>query len=349
MTSDAIQKLREVRAFDQYPAPDHLQQYHVPFEDIVPGEVVESRLHELALNRERIGLVGRSGAGKSSAIAYAFGPLVEGIAPVIVPIRSEDPAVASDVKAFARHVVQMLGRSLVHARKIDESQLRELRAAASTETRSRTVNSPQAQIGLPSWLLDAGITSGMSAVVAQFDDSKSTAEVVDVARRALGVLESRDLVPILIIDDSDAWLARPGAKTEEATIARFFGETLRVVTDLPCALVVAVHEGYLDLDGYPQHTGIIDQQIRIPRLPDVECLGRLVEGRAQCCDVVVPASEILTDSALDQVYDYYRSDVGAFSIRRVMLLLHSALDHANQGLADVIGPSDLDAALSVMP
>jgi len=79
MSRSPVGSLLEKRAFDQRPPVDALYQYHVPFDDLLPGRQVESELLALALARGRVGLVGASGTGKSSVASAAFGPLVQGV------------------------------------------------------------------------------------------------------------------------------------------------------------------------------------------------------------------------------------------------------------------------------
>lgn len=79
MSRSPVRSLLEKRAFDQRPPVDALYQYHVPFDDLLPGRQVESELLALALARGRVGLVGASGTGKSSVASAAFGPLVQGV------------------------------------------------------------------------------------------------------------------------------------------------------------------------------------------------------------------------------------------------------------------------------
>jgi hypothetical protein len=81
MSRSPVRSLLEKRAFDQRPPVDALYQYHVPFDDLLPGRQVESELLALALARGRVGLVGASGTGKSSVASAAFGPLVQGVLP----------------------------------------------------------------------------------------------------------------------------------------------------------------------------------------------------------------------------------------------------------------------------
>jgi hypothetical protein len=81
MSRSPVRSLLEKRAFDQRPPVDALYQYHVPFDDLLPGRQVETELLALALARGRVGLVGASGTGKSSVASAAFGPLVQGVLP----------------------------------------------------------------------------------------------------------------------------------------------------------------------------------------------------------------------------------------------------------------------------
>jgi hypothetical protein len=349
MSTEQLGQLVAKRAFDQRPALGALDQYHVPFDRLLSGSRLESKLLELALNSERIGLVGPSGAGKSSVAAFTFAPNVPGVAPITVQVRSEDPAVATEKKVFIIHLARMLGRTLRQAGNFSDEERRQfLAATASREVVGRGQRTKAVDIGAPKWLLTADVSATITPLVDQPLSVRSTAEIIEVMTEALGMLAEEGLVPVFVIDDSDSWFRSPTHQADNEAIERFFGETLLVVSELPCGLVACIHDQYLELNSYPRGTGAIDQMIRIPKLPDVDTLRALVVGRAQLCGVEESEGTFTNADDFDYLFDYYVG-VGAGNIRRVMLLLHNALHHAHQGGADHISVADLEAALGEMP
>lgn len=86
MSLALLQQLRAANAFDHYPLFEALGELHVPFDSLVPGARVEARLDEALRRRGRVALVGGSGSGKSSVVSHVLGPMVEGLAPILIPV-----------------------------------------------------------------------------------------------------------------------------------------------------------------------------------------------------------------------------------------------------------------------
>jgi hypothetical protein len=349
MSLEKLQQLVGARGFDQRPPSASLYALHVPFDELVPGSQVERQLRELAHRSERIGLVGPSGAGKSSVVSYTFGPSSEGLAPIYVPVRAEEDVV-TEPKALAGHIVRMLARALSLAQQITESErLSILRDSTPAESLPGSSRGLSGTIGMQ-WLARAELTGAMQSIVSPDHSRRSLPEIVDVVGAAMRILSVGDLIPVLIIDDSDAWLASlsHSERQVEVTVSRFFGSTLSFVCDLPCALVVAIHDHYLESSSFPRGTGILDRFLDVPSLPDRSALDRLIAGRARLCGVECVTSDVITDEALATLEVFYRAEAH-LSIRKVMAVLNTALNHAEGVLNECIGLADIETALAETP
>lgn len=106
MSRDLLGLLQQRNAFNATPLTRQLAELHVPFDDLAGERVCEAPVEAAIRRGERVALVGTSGAGKSSVIAHVLGPLVEGVAPIPVPVAAEPAGVASDPVAFGRHLLR---------------------------------------------------------------------------------------------------------------------------------------------------------------------------------------------------------------------------------------------------
>lgn len=88
MTAELLQFLRSQNAFDHQPTYEALREVHVPFDGLSGTPKVEARLEEAGYRNGRVALIGSSGCGKSSVISYVFGPELQGVAPLVVPVRT---------------------------------------------------------------------------------------------------------------------------------------------------------------------------------------------------------------------------------------------------------------------
>src|SRR5437868_5664735 len=99
-----LSTLLDANAFLPSNLEDDLVACHVPFDDLVPEVQVESALEERTRRGLSIGLVGKSGCGKSGVAAYVFGQLGNDFAPIHVPVFYETEATVEQPGDFARYL-----------------------------------------------------------------------------------------------------------------------------------------------------------------------------------------------------------------------------------------------------
>jgi len=106
------------------------------------------------------------------------------------------------------------------------------------------------------------------------------AELSELADTVVATLTAAGLYPVLVIDDSDTWLAGTVAD-RSSNVAPFFGRVLPAVArDWNAGLVVAVHESYLTMPEYPRRDGWLNTEVRLPRLSGADAVGLLLAARA---------------------------------------------------------------------
>lgn len=260
-----------------------------------------------------------------------------------VPVDVEDDDVAREPAAFCRHVVRTVSRQLREAEHISVQDRRTLLEASATSLslqRAR-VRGVSGRIAL--WMLQTDVRAEAQSVIGTTLEL-SGEEAVATAARLLALLGSTGRQPVLVVDDSDAWLARIGGHDRTSLIAPFFGRVLRTVADeLPAALVVVVHDHYRRNVGYPRASGYLSRDIAVPRLPDLHALQQVLGARLLFQEDVT-LRDLLADDALDVLWDDYRA--GDANLRHCLLRAHTALQLAVDEDAAVISEHHVTAAIA---
>lgn len=337
-----LRLLCERYAFDSTPMFDDLGVYHVPFESMRDGAPVETRLSEGALRGERIALIADSGCGKSSLISFVLGPTAEGVFPVRVPVHSlmqdaANPGRVADAVAsqLASDVQLALGRT---------SDAPHVRGSRREVTRSRG-RTRRLSVGNPAGTLRAEVAAEIGRQITTTHEIELP-EKIEVIYQGLKPLHEDSLMPVLIFDDSDRW----SAPEEDGIVAGFFTEAIRWMTELPTAVVVAMHSKYLDAGGGGEALlQFLDTRVELPRLPSAEQLGRILMERAHVhidnedSHAAPPAMEdIVADSAIHVLFDQYNSGK---SLRQILRLAHQALAEATDAGAEVLEDHHIVAAI----
>lgn len=340
MSRTDLLTLYDSHAFDPAPRLDELYRYHVPFDRLLGTPCCEEPLGRALRRGEQLALVGDSGSGKSSVIAHVLGPLVEGVAPLPIPVAVEAPEVARDPVEFAGHLIRTVARYVQLAHPTEASAARALveRSGGTTDQQRRgrrfggSIGWLAARLELATEL--QSVTSGLP---------RPSSEVFDHARAILDLIVAHGLQPILVFDDTDKWFGAAFDNTDEL-LDGFFGRIVRLLSEeLSAPSVLAVHRGYLSHPAYQQALGFVETTIRIPAVPDAGALGEILALRA--AEHGVRHGDILTGDALDLLFEHYHAGATSDLRRRVLFVAHTALAHACDDSADLIDSRHMELAL----
>ena len=235
MSRELLMSLQGAQAFDPAPRQNELHLYHVPFDELTVGDDAEAPLSRAIQSSERAAVVGRRGQGKSSLIAHAT-RVRAGIAPFRVPIFVESDETVSDPRAFAQHLIRTLTTSATQSGLISPEQ-REAALMASSDR--------------------------VHILGEEVAHARSAAEVIAAAVDLVTAVASQQVIPVVVLDDSDGWSLESGTNGS-APARAFFSRVLRIFADFPGALVLAVHEDYLSMPEFQEVESFLETRITLP-------------------------------------------------------------------------------------
>lgn len=335
--------MQDGHAFDPAPRHSSLWRHHVPFDELSGKATCEGKLARAIRRGERVALVGGSGSGKSSVSSYVLAPTVEGLAPLPIPVSLVDPSVAADPVAFAEHVVRTTVQYVERFVPAGKGEL----GHALRERRGRLSSFKV----MPQWM-GAGVE--LSAELDAVQSSLQTRprhEAIEIARELLDIIAEHGASPVLVLDDTDAWLSGMVGPDSSKIRAGFFGRVVRVIAeDFAYAAVLAIHSGYLKTDEYANASGFLDTTVRVPTVRDAEGIGAILAHRAgEALQEDFPDLDprtIVDQSALELLFAHYRRRRYSDLRRRVLFVAHTALARACDDDAEVISARHVELAIA---
>jgi energy-coupling factor transporter ATP-binding protein EcfA2 len=345
MPAELLAAILETHVLDPTPRGGDVVSYYVPFDDLLGQEAAETPLRAAVEAGRRVAVVGPSGAGKSSLIEWVLGIVPETFAAIRIPVAIEHDETVTDPRAFAQHVVRTVSKSALEAELISDEE----RRAALVGSSDRLVRpgrevSHRKSFGFQ-WLLKGDLGKEVRAQMEGVDQDRSAAQVVDALGYLINLLADHGLQAVFVIDDSDTWLSIEGVKDRSSLVNAFFDRVLRMLAELPCGLVVAVHDEYLEMPGYRQAEGFLETTIRVPRLTDEDQLAQLLLHRIRASVDNAAIGEAFAPEALTALMGYYSGAAG-FSLRKVVQAAQTSVQLALDDGAGEVSESAVDVAAS---
>lgn len=346
MAIELIRRLLEVRAFNPTPIGDQVIDYYVPFDELLGDNRTEHALAQAMIGGARVAVVGPSGCGKSSLCEWVLGAPGGGFAATRIPVAIERDETVTDPQAFAQHVIRLVSSHAAESALISaEEREAILRGSGDQISRPGREVTKRAGIGLPDWLLRGELAREVTSYMESIDQLRSTTTIVEALEYLIGLIAHHGLQPVFVIDDSDAWLNIAGVRDRSALVNDFFGRVLRMMAELPCGLVVAVHTDYLGTPAYRQAEGFLEQRITVPQLPDGALIAALLDRRIKTCDEAASHQEVIDESAVEALFSYYQG-AGARSLRKVLQTAQTALGIADDTNGELVTSPMIESAIS---
>lgn len=348
MSYGLLSALQEAHAFDPSPVREDLGLYHVPFDQLVGKSHPEGALLDACRRFERVAIVGDSGTGKSSLTASVLGPMVEGVAPLLIPVAVESPEIVMEPREMFAHIVDVITRFATEAEAMSSD---EREAALARVTPQRPLGRTRSRnLRLAAGWMGTTVSADLSRQAPpNLSIRRSATEILEVLHQMLLTIQTEGLTPILVFDDTDRWLSE-SAYTDPAILIRaFFGRILPALAELRCALVVAVHGHYL---ADPAVRGLIERtletRVEVPELAEPAAIAKVLASRvlAHTDPAASPQlSEVIADDGLERLFTHYQAGLRG-ELRGVLRTAHVAVTDACDSAADTINSRLIDSAVA---
>jgi len=327
VSGSVLQALAAKDAFKPVARFDLLANEHVRLLELGAADVDDMLGRAIAKGSGVITVVGTSGSGKSSLIAYTAEHLPSDFVPIRISVSAATDAFAS-VPTFCRHCVDWLARM-----RFQELSEREHRAverhvtpveSAVSTARTRGVT---ASLGVPIKALKTKVEANLSTQAGeQLKYVDQGGDAADALVKTLDVFTSLTpkRLPVLLIEDTDHWASTPGVADA------FFDTVVRHLAKgagIDAVVVCSAQPSYTALDGYKDIRGVLGAEIFMPVLPKpIEGLSALLQSRMTAdLDDSCGVRDAFSESALTALAKTYEVDV---DIRRTLNVAHSALGQA---------------------
>lgn len=325
MSGELLWHLADRYAFDSTPPFVDLGAYHVAFDDLTGGQAVERRLLDAVARGERVALVASSGSGKSSVVASVLGPTAERVAPIVVPVGAVPPDGVTSPLRIADEVLALVRRYAADATDVTADERATIVGALGERRHVTRTHGRSGGVALALGWIRPHMARELTQQT-EHEELVTLREKTEVLDQVLRIIAADRLQPVLVFDDSDRWLGT----TNRDVVTRFFGGVVRWLTELPTAVVVAVHDRYFTEVPRAEVLQFLDTPVELPRLTGASQLGRILDHRVSLNVVDSPlegagAADGFEPDALAALFTAYAA--GA-SLRRVIQRCHVALTEA---------------------
>jgi hypothetical protein len=278
---DLLQLLYATHAFDPVAQPGSRTLLYVPFEELLGGSY-ESRLGTDIRNVQRVALIGPIGSGKSSMVEYVLRRSGDDFAAIWISAGHEGAATLRDPPEFARHLIREVVGWARDARQMSEEERRVFLVETSSVLPGRLSRHRQSlSLTLALHWITPGWSNEVEETLADPELERNRGDFIASLSRLFELINDElDRIPVVIIDDSDRWL-RLADVDREALLAEFFTDTCRMLAELNCAIVMAVHPDYCPTSAFRSaaSNGFFNVQLDLPRIDRSEAFRTLFERR----------------------------------------------------------------------
>lgn len=327
MSAEQLAGLDLERAFFPRGRFHELAWDYVPFDDLTGETAVDSRIDRtMRAEAGCVTVVAPSGGGKSAVIAASVARLATDFACVRIPVAAVGDVAGTPID-FGQHILRETVRQADAA--ITAHQAADLQRAAATRVTTRRAPrglGARIRVAIPPFSME--LAGDLKASAIDEERFANATDVIDGLNRLAGIFESRGGPPVLIFEDTDAWLGTPDGRQTAATADLFFAQSLGVLArDVEIRSIIATHSKYVDLDGYQAVRGRLLAEVPIPSLTDPgPAIAAILEKRIDVSEVDARLEDVFEEDALARLVAEY--DHSNRNIRHVLQVCDIALEQA---------------------
>lgn len=329
LTRGVLGLLSERNAFLPTVKRSELASDHVAFDRLIGGETTEGRLRRLVDEEGCVSVVGGTGTGKSSLIAYTSEALAAaGFVVMRIGVLAASRDTIAEPALFAQHAIrEVLADQDAKLTNLQRQKLARASADEHVEHRGRSglrgglKTSPLAPVELE-------LAGELRPVAHEYVSARNPSEATEGLRRIVRIVnaqvfEERPRRPVFVIEDTDAWLGEP---PEWELIDAFFNLDIRLVArEVDAAVLVAVHPRYCESAGYRAVRELLVGEVPVPRFSEpAGPLGMILEHRIARAGVDARILDVFDTEAIDALADLYETTDG--SIRATLSAANYALE-----------------------
>jgi hypothetical protein len=304
VTRSQLKLVHAANALPHTPRYGELAPYHVPFDELTGTRAVEGELARWIGLRGRIALIGASGSGKSSALAWVLARTAPPrLLPLRVPVALADDETVQTSGGFARHLV----RRVLAAARLEGPGADDLRARSANTVRRRARGQQRSRrVGFNLGVVTGELAQELVRAGDELEEQVMAGEVVEGLQRLIRLFRARGVEPLLVLEDTDTWLARPHDRQPAELAELFFNRNVRMLAnEIDCGFVVAVHTSYLELAAYREIAPRLER-VRVPGLVDPEGgLARIIGRRLEVARTDIEVEQLFEPAALAALASVY--------------------------------------------
>jgi hypothetical protein len=309
-----------------------LHELHIPLDQLAGSHAYEQRAITRVTEGSCVAVVGGSGAGKSSLIAWVCYQLPSSHFALRIPITGvEDPGSVGEVARLALSIT--LDEVVLDATSQDE--LEKTRATART-----TVHTPTgiASAKLGGGMIPAAVNVNVASLREEFTQERLGGEhLLALNGRLVPTLAEAGTTPVFVFEDTEATV---GGTDDRLRAEAFFAGPLSAFVDqVGAPTIVAVQTHLIDGSRAFGRLAPVLERITIPLLSDLarSAIESILARRIELAQLHAPLADVLDPTALDSLTEFYTHSGG--DLRRVLAAAHEAAEHAAADQAEQISLS----------
>lgn len=301
---------------------------HVPFSELSAADL-ERDLLRRAVAGEQVLLLGARGAGKTSVLTGALGPLADlpgGLAAIRISVLLASEDTLSEPLEFCRYLLQQVEQWADPTAQLARQDIERLqRATAAREATQSGGFRLNLGLSIPLHMVNAAAAAEISTRARTLHRDLNAPALAAGMRGMLQAFGGQGISPFFVFEDADQWTSLDGDATSSQRVAeRFFRLVVQwLAREGNVGFLVSVRDDYTSFGGYQEARSLMSE-VRVPRLPaPAHAIGVIIDRRLEQEGVPHRHSDVFTDTAMVALGEVYSE---ALDMRAALKVASFAVD-----------------------